>query len=81
MSTRNNGAEFLAGLLAGVVFGGAAALLMTPRTGPQVRQSALKEAWKLLLRAADGRRLEEWADTEERQKVAENLDHIRSAGL
>ncbi len=81
MSTRNNGAEFLVGLLAGAFFGGAAALLMTPRTGSQVRQSALKEAWKLLVKAADGSRIEEWADTEERQKVAKNLDHIRSAGL
>jgi gas vesicle protein len=81
MSTRNNGAEFLAGLLTGAFFGGAAALLITPKTGSQVRQSFLKEAWKVLLRAADGQRLEEWASNEERQKVAKNLDDIRSAGL
>jgi gas vesicle protein len=81
MSTRNNGVEFLAGLLAGAFFGGAAVLLMTPRTGSQVRQSFLKEAWKILLKAADGGNIEEWADSAEREKVAKNLEHIRSAGL
>jgi gas vesicle protein len=83
VSTRNNAISFLAGVIAGVVFGSGAALVLAPRSGRETRGSLAKEARRLAVRMS-GLHPQEWRDIEEEdasRNLLENFERIRSAGL
>ena len=75
--------QLLAGVLAGVVVGLAAALLVTPRSGREMRRSLSREAKRMAVRAT-GLHPHEWRDISAEdtgRKLVKNLGRIRSAGL
>ncbi len=77
--------ESLAGFLVGAVFGTAAVLLLTPKTGDQIRNTLVKEARKLMVRASRlGFDPNGWRDLvagEAGRNVVNNIERIRAAGL
>lgn len=74
---------FLAGLLAGAVAGGAAALLLTPRNGRELRGTLGHELKRLALKtsAIDLHDWTEVAEEENSRNLLQNLERIRAAGL
>lgn len=75
--------EFLAGMLVGVTFGTAAAVLLTPKSGHQLRDSLTREAKRLAVRAT-GLHPQEWREIsaeDNGRSVLENISNIRSAGF
>jgi gas vesicle protein len=75
--------SFLAGLLMGAIAGGAAALLLTPRAGRELRGSLGHELKRLALKtsAIDLHDWGEVAEEENSRNLVENLERIRAAGL
>lgn len=75
--------QFLAGLLAGVVVGSAAALLVAPRSGREIRHSLSREAKRMAV-CTTGLHPNEWRDIsaeDSGRNLVKNLGRIRSAGL
>lgn len=75
--------EFLAGMLVGVTFGTAAAVLLTPKPGHQLRDSLTREAKRLAVRAT-GLHPHEWREIsaeDNGRSVLDNISKIRSAGF
>ena len=53
MSERNDDLMFLAGLFFGAIVGGIAAALLTPQSGPEVREQVVERGLELKGRAED----------------------------
>jgi gas vesicle protein len=53
MSDRNDDVLFFAGLVLGAIVGGAAAALLTPQSGPQIREQVAERGLELKNRADD----------------------------
>jgi gas vesicle protein len=53
MSERNDDVMFLAGLVLGAIAGGAVAALLTPRSGPEIREQVVERGLELKNRAED----------------------------
>jgi gas vesicle protein len=78
-----DGISFLAGVLTGIAFGSAAALLLAPRPGRDTRERLAKDAKRLAVRVS-GLHPVEWSDLEVEdngRNLVANLDGIRAAGL
>lgn len=77
--------ESLAGFLVGAVFGSAAVLLLTPKTGNQIRNRLVRQARELMVRASRlGFDPNGWRDLvakESSRNVVNNIERIRAAGL
>ena len=74
---------FVAGLLAGVVVGAAAALCFAPRSGRETREQLQRDAKRMAVRLS-GLHPHEWSDIEAEENgrnLVENIDGIRAAGL
>ncbi len=85
MSAGNNCKESLVGFLVGAVLGTATVLLLTPKTGGQIRESLIKEARRLIVKASRmGAHPNEWGefmDIETGKDIVNNIERIRAAGL
>lgn len=53
MNERNDDLMFLAGLFLGAIVGGVAAALLTPQSGPEVREQVVERGLELKSRAED----------------------------
>ena len=75
----------LVGFLMGAVLGSAAVLLLTPRTGGQIRDTLVKEARRLCAKASRlGFDPNGWRDIIAREagrNIVSNIERIRAAGL
>ncbi len=83
MSGGNKGS--LVGFVLGAVFGSTAVLLLTPRTGGQIRDTLVKEARRLCVKASrlgfDPNGWKEIVARETGRNIVSNIERIRAAGL
>jgi gas vesicle protein len=69
MSERNDDMLFLAGLFFGAIAGAAAAVLLTPRSGPELREQVVERGIELRTRAEDAVQRAQQVATETVAKV------------
>jgi gas vesicle protein len=85
MSSRQSLVEFVAGILVGAAMGCTTALLFTPKTGRQVRDSLAKEARRLATKAYGSccnlQDLTDMMSNKASENIVQNIQSIRSAGL
>jgi gas vesicle protein len=83
MSEGNGGYNFLAGFFVGAALGAMAALLLTPKTGREMRETLAEESKKLKQRTegtvADLRERGEGAYGKAREAVVETTERAREA--
>ena len=81
MSERSNDVMFLAGLVLGAIAGGAAAALLTPQSGPEIREQVAERGLELKSRAEDAVQRAQQVASEAVAKVQTSAqDLIRKPG-
>lgn len=81
MSERSDDVMFLAGLVLGAIAGGAAAALLTPQSGPEIREQVAERGLELKSRAEDAVQRAQQVASEAVAKVQTSAqDLIRKPG-
>ena len=76
MSDRNDDLLFFAGLVLGAVVGGAVAALLTPQSGPEIREQVAERGLELKNRADDAVQRAQQVASEAVAKVQDNAQHL-----